>query len=165
AEEGEKRKIFVGHLAGATNQLELFGRTFESFTTDMVAVEAETFGGKTGESITCLCVRGFGWTNKDVNDFHNVVSRRLRRQYQPWRLCYDLRAVRSAGVASPTYLYSTQSDEFHDGIDTLCETLLQTTHHGLSWTSTIGGIVEIDHRLFALTTRQINSKQQITKSQ
>jgi hypothetical protein len=94
-----------------------------------------------------ICIKGLQ-KEEDILIFHARVSKKpYRKAYEPLGLCYDRRLV-SEAAADEEY-----SDNVFEGEFTLCGTLVQATRGGsLRWMSTIGGLIEIDRQLYALTT-------------
>jgi hypothetical protein len=84
----------------------------------------------------------------EITSFHAVLSQRsVRARYKPLRLCYDKSLVETA---SSDTTYQTATSETPD---TLCGTLLHTMRlERGDWMSTIGGIIEVDGKFFAVTS-------------
>jgi hypothetical protein len=108
----------------------------------------------------CICIKGLT-KETEITSFHAILSQRsLRAHYKPWRLCYDKTLVESAASEAT---YQTNMSETPE---TLCGTLLRTEEPGKStWISTIGGIIEVDGVLFAVTSAHHPSNADLTSDE
>jgi hypothetical protein len=95
----------------------------------------------------CICIKGLT-KESEITSFHAVLSQRsVRAHYKPWKLCYDKSLVETAASVAT---YQTNTSEV---TQTLCGTLLRTEQPGKgTWISTIGGIIEVDGKFFAVTS-------------
>lgn len=100
-------------------------------------------------SVTYICVSGWA-ENADITNFHTVMSDSYHFLYDPWKLCYE-RVLLIQPAVHPEELYqiTLQSDADEN---TLCGALLQTKLPEEHWVSTIGGLIEVDDKRYALTT-------------
>ncbi|KAK3349270.1 hypothetical protein B0T25DRAFT_569921 [Lasiosphaeria hispida] len=74
-----------------------------------------------------------------------MSQRKYRNYYEPWKLCFWTTGV--SGLAAETcYLCQDQDDM------TFCGALVYVTTDDGSRVSTIGGLVEVDGQLYAMTT-------------
>jgi hypothetical protein len=74
-----------------------------------------------------------------------MSQRKYRKYYEPWKLCFKRVEV------SYTSGKEADLDLGHDEL-TLCGTLLHAAHSGVTRISTIGGLLEVNGHLMALTT-------------
>jgi hypothetical protein len=139
---------FGKHLADPENQRKMFGRQFKDFLISLVSVNARLFHSEPDEHVECICIQGFDWTQHDLYDFHSVISQeKFQHLYRPWRLCYDTRVSSLAGP-----MESSSSYEISPAcVDTMCGSALRITHSGKSTISTIGGLLEVDGKMYAMT--------------
>jgi hypothetical protein len=114
---------------------------------NIVAVLVKIGAPSSTDKSDYICIKGLQ-KEEDILLFHARVSKKLyRKEYEPLGLCYDRRLV-SKAAADEEY-----SDNVIEGEFTLCGTLVQATRGGsLKWMSTIGGLIEIDGQMYALTT-------------
>jgi hypothetical protein len=147
----EKLRTFSSFVSSA-NQPTLFGRQLPQCHRYLVQIDESHFGGKPVQ--TYICIEGLTEV-ADIRDFHAVMSQRIyRKYYEPWKLCFKKCEVTpQASLWEQTYHICTDSDE-----DTLCGALINTEMNGEGWISTIGGLVEVDGALFALTTSHLPYK-------
>jgi hypothetical protein len=94
-----------------------------------------------------ICIKGL-MKDSEITSFHAILSQRsVRAYYKPLKLCYDKGLVERAASGA------TYQTNMSDTSDTLCGTLLRTEEPGQGvWISTIGGIIEVDKILYAVTT-------------
>ncbi|EAQ90387.1 predicted protein [Chaetomium globosum CBS 148.51] len=127
-------------FVGTANQRTLFGRQLPPCHRYAVSIELDGSGAQTYIWIDGLT------RAEDIRDFHAVISqRKYRKYYEPWKLCFKMVEV------SYTSGEEVDLDLGHDEL-TLCETLLREVRSGETRISTIGGLLEIDGCLVALTT-------------
>jgi len=141
--ERDKEKLRqFSSFVGTPNQLTLFGRRLPECHRYLVEID-ESAGGVR----TYVCIEGLS-NDDDIRDFHAVMCQRsCRKYYDPWHLCF-----RKCSVTRTASEDNTISAEKQEHAPTLCGSLLTTTRGKESWTSTIGGLIEVDGRLCALTT-------------
>ncbi len=126
------------------------GKSMLAIIFELVALRSDRIGSTSGE--TSICVRGLR-SEYDIKLFHEVMSQTgIRRLYSGLRLSYD-----QSGVTRPAR--EVNEDHFA-GLplgETLCGTQLVTRRQGeggkwIEWSSTIGGIVQVDDALYAMTS-------------
>ena len=102
--------------------------------------------GSTGEQ-PYICIKGLR-SEAEIIAFHAILSQRsIRERYKPLKLCYDRALVRTS-AADKVYQGDISLAEW-----TLCGFLMQVDDDkGQQWMSTVGGVIEIDGKLYALTT-------------
>jgi len=94
-----------------------------------------------------ICIKGLR-SEVEIIAFHAILSQRsIREKYKPLQLCYD-RALVKTSAADEVYQGDISLAEW-----TLCGLLMQVNDgKGRQWMSTVGGVIEIDGKLHALTT-------------
>jgi len=101
------------------------------------------------EGTTSICIRGLQ-TDKDIQEFHRVMSRDfVRRLYPGLRLSYDRSLINTVAKEAE------QVHEYQPSWlgETLCGAALHTMTAGASgYQSTIGGVVNAGGLLFAIST-------------
>jgi len=137
----EKLVTFASYV-GTGNQTVLFGRQLPQCHVYLVQIEE----GSTLDLTYSICIEG-QFTDADTRDFYAVMSQRsCRKFYEPWKLCF--RRVDVSYVASRRYLLYSDPDR-----KTLCGTIFRTTDSTEeSQVSTIGGLIQVDGQLVAITT-------------
>jgi hypothetical protein len=143
--EWEKVEQFISFLD--QNCPALFqGRLSRNLDLTLVAINSSS---KTGPptSSPYIYIKGL-LKESEITSVHTVLSQRsVRALYKPLRLCYDKSLVETAASKAT---YQTNISETQE---TLCGTLLQTERVGQgAWISTIGGIIEVDGEVFAVTS-------------
>ncbi|KAI9867933.1 MAG: hypothetical protein M1813_007755 [Trichoglossum hirsutum] len=99
------------------------------------------------EEVTYICIRGLRGEDEIARIHKKLSTKSSRKLYRPLRLCYDTTLITSASTED-IYEADMTGTQF-----TLCGTLVQTSHSGSrNLISTVGGLVEIDGKLFAITT-------------
>lgn len=103
-------------------------------------------GSAAAKATPYICVKGLR-THKQVEYFHKRLSTRsARATYHPLRLCYDTSFLSRLAAQDNYQLQIEPSD------CTLCGHLLRTRIGPQIQISTIGGLIEVDGQLLALTT-------------
>jgi hypothetical protein len=103
-------------------------------------------GSAAAEATPYICVKGLR-THKQIEYFHKRLSTRsARATYHPLRLCYDTSFLSRVAAQDGYHLQIEPSDS------TLCGNLLRTRIGPQIQISTIGGLVEVDGQLLAITT-------------
>ncbi|KAH6637161.1 hypothetical protein F5144DRAFT_611768 [Chaetomium tenue] len=137
--EFNKLRAFSAFV-GTANQRTLFGRQLPPCHRYAVSIELDGSGAQ-----TYICIDGLT-REEDIRDFHAVMSqRKYRKYYEPWKLCFKMVEI------SYTSGEDVDLDLGHDEL-TLCGTLLREVRFGETRISTIGGLLEVDGCLVALTT-------------
>jgi hypothetical protein len=104
-------------------------------------------GIPTAEEPTYICIRGLRGEDEIARIHKKLSTKSGRKLYRPLRLCYDTTLIMSASTED-IYEADMTGTQF-----TLCGTLVQTSHSGSrNLISTVGGLVEIDGKIFAITT-------------
>jgi len=128
-------------FVGTANQLTLFGRQLPPCHRYAVKVELD---GSPPQ--TYICIDGLT-CEADIRDFYAVMSQqKYRKYYEPWKLCFKMVQISYTSGEEKTDL-----DLGHDEL-TLCGTLLTVAHLGNTRVSTIGGLLEVNGYMMALTT-------------
>jgi len=128
------------------------GKRMPSVIFELVALRSGSTGSGSdhdGKSGTSICVRGLH-SDDDIKKFHEIMSvSAIRRLHAGLRLSYDKTLIQRP---------AKELDEEYDHLpsslgETLCGTRLVTRRPGHSeWSSTIGGIIQIQDELYALTS-------------
>ncbi|KAI1258455.1 hypothetical protein F5Y18DRAFT_444569 [Xylariaceae sp. FL1019] len=143
-EDQSKYKRLMEFLEAESRQL-FGGQQFPDFTLNLVTIKDQSDRFCNGE--TFLCVRGLS-SNDEITRFHAVISQKtVRIYYSPLRLCYDRSEVEHASTQDSRQ-YHVKAE--HNRL-TLCGATLRTEQAGVSWTATVGGLIEIDNRCYMLT--------------
>ena len=108
---------------------------------------SSTSKGPSHPSTPYICIKGLR-DQKEITAFHAILSQKMiREKYRPLRLCYDRAHIRPLSA----------KDEVHSNVSpedaTLCGKLVQipgASH--MNYMSTIGGILEVDGSIYAITT-------------
>ncbi|KXX80585.1 hypothetical protein MMYC01_202708 [Madurella mycetomatis] len=135
------------------------GKRMPSVIFDLVALGSDgTDPASRGRSETSICVRGLH-SEDDIKKFHTVMSRSaIRRLYSGLRLSYDKTLIqRPAREVNEEYKHLARSPG-----ETLCGTRLVTWRPGHSeWSSTIGGIIQVDGELYAMTSSHMPDNDEV----
>ena len=126
------------------------GKRVPSLIFELVALRSADAGAASGgKPETSICVRGLS-SDDDIRKFHEVMSKSaIRRLYSGMRLSYDKTLIRRP---------AREIDEEYDHLpssfgETLCGTRISTRREGhADWSSTIGGILQVDGKLYAVTS-------------
>jgi len=139
--ETEKLHDFVGFVSG-DNQVTLFGRQLPRCHLYLVQIKLDSAAVQ-----SYICIEGLE-TPDDIRDFYSVMSQtRYREHYKPLKLCFRMVEVSSTASVTAKVRCRMHADEI-----TLCGTPVRVTTDLGEQFSTIGGLVEVDGALFALTT-------------
>ena len=99
---------------------------------------------------TGIVIKGLP-SESDIREFHKVMSKTIIRDlYSPLRLCYDTALIqRPSTFVVEHYVYGRP-----EPFETLCGTHIITRRRqdDTQWASTLGGLIEVDGSLFAITT-------------
>lgn len=144
-QEEDKLLAFATFFSRIQDQRTLFGKELPILWRPyLVAVTLPNRPG--GEYF--LCIEGFT-SESDIRLFHRVMSQsRYQYLYQPWKLCYEASKIRRP--AGPS---NSAVDESLEGGGTYCGRVVgfEDALNG-AWISTIGGVIEVDGKLYAMTT-------------
>ncbi|KAK4224701.1 hypothetical protein QBC38DRAFT_333185, partial [Podospora fimiseda] len=151
-EERQKLFSFSAFLAGAENQINLFGKQLPSLLFQLVTLE----DGSSPQPVKSICIVGLK-TDSDIKLFHKAMSQqRYRHHYHPWKLCYEAEEIRKlSGTEDGQYQIQRMVER-----GTYCGALLRTNESLDTWLSTIGGIVTANDQLFLMTTAHRPKKDQ-----
>lgn len=85
-------------------------------------------------------------TEEDVRKYHAALSKRKVRQqyYPPLRLCYEIQRLSYHAAGASLHLEGSSED-------TLCGKIAQIEVDGVRRAVTIGGVIQVDNRLYAMT--------------
>lgn len=85
-------------------------------------------------------------TEEDVRKYHAALSKRRVRQqyYPPLRLCYEIQRLSYHAAGASLHLEGNSED-------TLCGKFAQIEVDGVRRAVTIGGVIQVDNRLYAMT--------------
>lgn len=143
SQDKEKLRTFSTFLSRVQDQITLFGKELPVCRHYLVAVT------KFGNVEHFVCIEGLT-LKKDIKLFHKVMSQsRYRYLYYPWKLCYEASEIRRPAGS----LTSPVDEDPSEDIDTYCgRTVVFHDDDEGTWTSTIGGVVELSGALFIMTT-------------
>ncbi|KAI1393366.1 uncharacterized protein F4822DRAFT_9683 [Hypoxylon trugodes] len=154
SDEKERLREFMNFLTPSKNQHALFKRQLPLFAVTLVSINTRHASRHVlppGTARTYICIHG-SLSDADVSEVHAVLSTKKNRQrYSPWRLCFNQITITPAAASSSSEDGYYRAN-INSKIQTLCGAQLQIIEPQLSWLSTIGGLVEIDGRYFAITT-------------
>jgi hypothetical protein len=141
----ERLKQFV-HFLDENCPALFHGRLARNLCLTLVAISSAPATGPPA-SPPYICIKGL-MKESEITSVHTILSQRsVRAHYKPLRLCYDKSLVETAASEATYHTNTSETPE------TLCGTLLRTEQRGKGiWTSTIGGIIEIDGKFFAVTS-------------
>ncbi|KAH0544929.1 hypothetical protein FGG08_001009 [Glutinoglossum americanum] len=136
-----KLKEFLGHWE-KNNAIWFHGLPSRGIVADLVMMT-----GTNASTLPYICIRGLK-SDVEITSYHKALSRKsIRERYQPLKICYDKCRI---GKASSEEIYQGHIEY---GQWTLCGTLAQAGHTGSgSWVSTIGGMLTVDGKMYAITT-------------
>ncbi|OCK73678.1 hypothetical protein K432DRAFT_410498 [Lepidopterella palustris CBS 459.81] len=127
----------------------------------LVRITSKTFSqNQPGQ--TYICINGLR-SKEDITAFHHILSQQpIKAIYSPLRICFG--KPRTISPAADNQIFTA-----HIGANdwTLCGTLVTVRNDsdGLVTVSTIGGVVEIDGSIYAITTNYPrHSEQQYEES-
>ncbi|KAK3384038.1 hypothetical protein B0T24DRAFT_607185 [Lasiosphaeria ovina] len=148
--EISKLRAFSAFLSPIKDQITLFGKELPRCRHHLVDFEPQH--ESSGASKAYICIEGLTNT-ADIKLFHKVMSQtRYRYLYEPWGLCYE--AMKISRLAADHHVLQLQGNG-----DTYCGAVLEPST-GSEKFSTIGGLVEVDGNIYAMTTSHLPDKYQ-----
>ncbi|KAI9755413.1 MAG: hypothetical protein M1815_005048 [Lichina confinis] len=133
-------------------------RLFQGFPANRrLGVSLVSISGRSDSTpVTYICIQGLQ-NEREIVRCHAILSQKLvRDEYKPLRLCYDKSQIRAAAADDDDYC----ADVDPDGM-TLCGTLIRQGGAGeASHLSTIGGVLQIDGSLYAVTTSHSSQEEE-----
>ncbi|KAK0733220.1 hypothetical protein B0T26DRAFT_7529 [Lasiosphaeria miniovina] len=140
--EISKLRALSAFLSPIKDQITLLGKELPRCRHHLVELGPQH--ESSGPSKVYICIEGL--TNPaDIKLFHKVMSQtRYRYLYEPWGLCYE--ALKISRRAADHHVLQLQGNG-----DTYCGAVLETST-GSGIFSTIGGLIEVDGNIYAMTT-------------
>lgn len=99
-------------------------------------------------------------TEEDVRKYHAALSKRKVRQqyYPPLRLCYEIQRISYLAASASLHLEGNPGD-------TLCGKTATIEVDGERRAVTVGGVIQVDNKLYAMTAGHITTANQVDQAE